>query len=128
MTRRTSHILDLTGALVRRLVVVALFLFGFGEAPAGIGEGSLAREALAASRAVELTAGQQPGERLEIAETERAKPEFATLGGGEDDRAAASAARADDLAERPAVRAAGSPPLHETPRPHFQPRAPPANA
>ncbi len=113
-----------TAAAARRLLVVALFLLGFGEGSWSGGESGGVRAALDAGRAFALTAGDTPPQF--IAEQDRAAKAAAGLGGGEDDRAATALPAAP-------VFEAGTLPYASlatagTPQPHigFSSRAPPA--
>jgi hypothetical protein len=75
-----------TAALARRLLLVALFVFGFGEVPFG-SEGPGTRGALDAGRAAALTAADTPPTEF-LLEAERDKLKAAGIaGGGEDERA-----------------------------------------
>lgn len=115
-------------AALQRLLFVALFVLGFGEAPFGGGDSASARDSLRAERALALSpCDTHPGDPALMSAVERELPARG-LNGGESELfpAAAPAARAGPQRggeqELQAAVASG------TTRHGFKPRAPPASS
>jgi hypothetical protein len=91
MAERSGLIGRTAAVLARRLVFVALFMFGIGEAPLGGGDNAGARGALDAGRALAYAAGDTPLPTQFLSEDERGHAVKKGFGGGEDERSVAFA-------------------------------------
>lgn len=127
MTGQNSTIRQTAGALAQRLLLVALFVFGFGETSFG-SENITARAALETHRAIQLSASGEPAS-LELTATSRsADGKIAILAGGDDQQAAIAPAQpAPDGIEAAAGEGWHAPRLIHACH-WFSSRAPPASA
>lgn len=126
MAERNSTIRQAAGALAQRLLLVALFVFGFGEARSG-SENVTARTALETHRAIQLSASSEPAPHEVAAMAASADGSAAVPAGGGDQHAAIVPAQpVPDCAAAPAGAGRHAPPVR---RCHwFSSRAPPARA